>query len=99
MDDDNCLSFSLRALAVPSTSFAQAQRRKVPQLSETLSGQSGRVAALHAGLLDLGCAGGKTISIETRPDGDYERLPALAAELAALKVALIVAFDGAPAAG
>jgi putative ABC transport system substrate-binding protein len=49
-------------------------------------------AALIAGLKDLGYVEGKTIAIEWRyADGDAKRLPGLAAELVALKPALIVA--------
>jgi putative ABC transport system substrate-binding protein len=85
------------ALAVPRPSFAQSQQRTVPKIgfliSETLSGQAGRVAALRAGLRDLGYVEGKNIAVETRSaDGNYDRLPGLAAELADLKVELIVAF-------
>ena len=85
------------ALAMPRPSFAQSRQRMVPKIgfliSETLSGQAGRVAALRAGLRDLGYVEGKNIAIETRSaDGNYDRLPGLAAELVDLKVELIVAF-------
>jgi putative ABC transport system substrate-binding protein len=70
------------ALAVPRPSFAQSQQRTVPKIgfliSETLSGQAGRVAALRAGLRDLGYVEGKNIAVETRSaDGNYDRLPGL----------------------
>jgi putative tryptophan/tyrosine transport system substrate-binding protein len=85
------------ALAVPRPSFAQSRQRKVPKIgfliSETLSGEAGRVAALRAGLRDLGYVEGNNITIETRSaDGNYDRLPVLATDLAGLKVELIVAF-------
>ena len=88
---------SAGALVVPGPSFAQSQQQKIPKIgfliSETLSGQAGRIAALRAGLRDFGYVEGKNITIETRSaDGNYDRLPALAAELAGLKVELIVAF-------
>jgi len=89
--------FAAGALAVPSPSLAQSQQRKVPKIgfliSETLSGQAERAAALRAGLRDLGYVEGKNIVIETRSaDGNYDRLPRLAAELVDLKVDLVVAF-------
>jgi putative ABC transport system substrate-binding protein len=85
-------------LAAPLASFAQ-QQGKVPRIgfliSETLSGQASRVEALRAGLRDLGYVENKNIAIELRPaDGDYDRLPELAAELVRLKVDVLVAFGG-----
>ena len=48
--------------------------------------------AFRAGLRDLGYVEGRNITIELRfADGIIERLPGLAAELVALKPALIVA--------
>ena len=84
-------------LAVHRPLFAQSQQRAVPKIgfliSETLAGQAGRIAALRAGLRELGYIEGKNIAIATRSaDGNYDRLPGLAAELADLKVELIVAF-------
>jgi putative ABC transport system substrate-binding protein len=64
-------------------------------ISETLAGQVSRIEALRAGLRDLGYVEGKNIVIELRPaDGDYDRLPQLAAELVRLKVDVLVAFGG-----
>ena len=64
-------------------------------ISETLAGQASRIEALRAGLRDLGYVEGKNIVIELRPaDGDYDRLPHLAAELVRLKVDVLVAFGG-----
>ena len=85
------------ALAVPLASIAQ--QGKVPRIgfliSETLAGQASRIEALRAGLRDLGYVEGKNIAIELRSaDGNYERLPALAAELVGLKVDVLVAFGG-----
>jgi putative ABC transport system substrate-binding protein len=85
------------ALAVPRLLFAQSQQRTVPKIgfliSESPSAQAGRVTALRTGLRELGYIDGKNIAIETRSaDGNYDRLPGLAAELAALKVEVIVAF-------
>jgi putative ABC transport system substrate-binding protein len=89
--------FGAGVLAAPRLLSAQSQQRMVPKIgfliSETVSGQADRVNALRAGLRDRGYLEGKNIVIETRSaDGSYDRLPALAAELAALDIALIVAF-------
>ena len=85
-------------LAVPLVSFGQ-QTGKVPRIgllmSETLPAQASRVEALRIGLRDHGYVEGKNIAIEMRSaGGDYDRLPELAAELAKLKVDVIVAFGG-----
>ena len=77
--------------------LAIAQQGRIPRvgflISETLADQKTRVDALLAGLREYGYVEGKNIVIELRPaDGNYDRLPALAAELAGLKVDVIVAF-------
>jgi len=74
-----------------------AQQRPIPRvaflISETLSAQADTIDAVRAGLLDDGYVDGKNIIIELRAaGGDYDRLPELAAELARLKVDVIVAF-------
>jgi putative ABC transport system substrate-binding protein len=89
------LALGVSALAAPLVSLAQPP--KVPRvgflISETLSGQASRVDALRAGLRNHGYVEGKNIAIEIRSaDGNYDRLPGLAAELASLKVDVIVAF-------
>jgi putative ABC transport system substrate-binding protein len=91
------LAFGAGAIAASIGSFAQQQPRPVPRvaflISETLSAQADTIDAVHAGLLDHGYIDGKNITIEFRAaDGDYDRLPELAAELARLKVDVIVAF-------
>ena len=85
----------VNVLAAPLVSWAQ--RPKVPWVGflipETPSGQASRIEALRAGLRDHGYVEGKNIVIEIRSaDGNYDRLPELAAELASLKVDVIVAF-------
>jgi putative ABC transport system substrate-binding protein len=85
------------ALAAPLASFAQQPQEKVPRIgfliAETLSGQASRVEALRAGLRDRGYVEGKNIAIEFRlAEGNYDRLPELAAELARLKVDVLVTF-------
>jgi putative ABC transport system substrate-binding protein len=61
-------------------------------------GYKPQIDALRAGLADRGYVEGRNIAIEERwAEGKYERLPALAAELVARKVAVIVT-QGTPAA-
>lgn len=84
-------------LIAPLASFAQ-QQGKIPRIgfliSEALSGQEViRVEALRAGLRDRGYVEGRNLAIEIRAaEGDYDRLPGLAAELARLKVEVLVPF-------
>jgi len=82
------------ALTVPFGSFAQ-QQGKVWRIGVLVpgaaSGWAAMVEALRTGLRELGYVEGKNISIEYRwADGQYDRLPDLAAELVRLKVAVIV---------
>ncbi|MET0168001.1 MAG: ABC transporter substrate-binding protein [Vicinamibacterales bacterium] len=97
IDRRRVLTLSFGALVAPHAALAQQQSGTVPRvgflISETLADQTSRIAALRAGLRDRGYAEGKNIVILYRSaEGDYERLPVLAAELAALKVDVIVAF-------
>ena len=92
------LALGVSTLAAPLVAFGQ-QQRKVPRIgflmSETLSNDSSRIEALRAGLRDHGYVEGKNIAIEIRSaDGNYDRLPGLAVELASLKVDVIVALGG-----
>jgi len=87
---------ALGAASGPFASFAQ-QQTTVPRigvlLSETPYVEAIRVEALRAGLRDHGYVEGRSIAIELRSaEGVYARLPALAAELARLKVDVLVAF-------
>ena len=60
-------------------------------ISETLSAQASRVAAVRAGLRDRGYVEGKNVIIEIRSaDGNYDRLPGLAAELIRANVDVFV---------
>ena len=87
----------LSAIAAPQASLAQPPLAKLARIgfliSETLPGQTSRIEALRGGLRDFGYIEGKNIAIEIRSaEGNYDRLPALAAELAGLKIHVLVAF-------
>ena len=77
--------------------FAGAQTLKVGYLSIGSASDPRRAALLGAfqqGLRDLGYVEGKNIRIEVRfAEGDYDRVPDLAAELVRLKVDIIVAYS------
>ena len=69
---------------------------KVPRIGflggTTEAAEAARVEAFRQGLRELGYAEGQTIDIEWRwAEGQFERLPALAAELADLGLEIIVA--------
>ena len=88
----------LLALAIPA--WAQ-QPVKIPRIGwltgANLSANAGRVEAFRQGLRELGYVEGKNIIIEWRSaDGNFDRLPALAAELVRLKVDIIVTAGAAP---
>lgn len=80
--------------AVSGAAHAQPATPRVGFLiAETLSDQAGRIEALLAGLAERGWVEGRNMALDVRAgDGGYDRLPALAAELVALKVDVIVAF-------
>jgi putative ABC transport system substrate-binding protein len=55
------------------------------------------VSAIHQALKEAGYVEGQNVRFEYRwADGHYERLPALAAELVSLRVAVILPIGGAP---
>jgi len=92
------LALGASALAVPLVSLA-AQQNKIPRIGllipENISAEATRVDALRAGLRDHGYVESKNLAVEIRSaNGDYDRLPELAAELVSLKVDVIVAFGG-----
>jgi putative ABC transport system substrate-binding protein len=82
---------------------AHAQQSVVPVvgfLSSRSPGESAAVAAaFRKGLGEAGFTVGQNVAIEYRwAEGNYDRLPALAAELVNLKVAAILAAGGPPSA-
>jgi putative ABC transport system substrate-binding protein len=92
------VALGVNVLAAPLVSFAQHQRL-IPRIGllipETLAVDGIRIEAFRTGLRDHGYIEGKNIIIELRAaDGNYDRLPDLAAELTSRKVDVIVVFGG-----
>ena len=89
--------------AAASTLPLRAQSSPVPVLGylapESPEPFASRLKAFHEGLAESGFVEGRNIVIEYRwAEGQYSRLPALAADLASRNVAVIVASGGAPSA-
>ena len=89
----------LLSLAAPLVAEAQ-QTTKVTSIGylsgPSLSANAARIEAFRQGLRELSYVEGENIVIEWRSaDGKFEGLPALAAELVRLKVAVIVTSGGA----
>jgi putative ABC transport system substrate-binding protein len=83
------------ALVAPIGSFAQQPAIRMRRIGflgpSSAAGIASRLEALRAGLREQGYTEGENLVIEFRwAEGNYERLPALAAELARLKVEVIV---------
>jgi ABC-type uncharacterized transport system substrate-binding protein len=81
---------------------AHAQQVKVARIGflglSSPSSHAPRVAALRAGLRDLGWIEGRNILIEFRwAEGNYDRLPALAEELIRLNIDVLVTHGAAGA--
>ena len=90
------LVYALSALILATVHLSGAQQPvRVPRIGylefSPISAHTARIEAFRQGLRELGYEEGKNIGIDWRfGEGKYDRLPALAAELASLKVAVIV---------
>ena len=93
----------LGGAAATASSAARAQPKTMPVIgylgTSTPTANAPFLDALRKGLIEGGYEDGKTVSIEYRwAGGHYDRLPALAAELVARKVDVLVSQGGsAPA--
>jgi len=90
---------ALLALAAPFAAEAQqaAKVARIGYLVPNLAASPHLHEAFRQGLRDLGYIEGRNVVIEYRDaEGKLERLPALAAELVALKVDVIVSAGGTP---
>jgi ABC-type uncharacterized transport system substrate-binding protein len=95
MDRRAFLATSLASLTLPCAAQAQQATRltRIAILGATRAEDLPQLEGLRQGLRERGYVEGQTIAIEYRwAQGRFERLPELAAELAALKPAVIVAL-------
>src|SRR5713226_2139832 len=98
MDRRAFVTGSLTLLGPPLAAQAQqaAKTARIGYLAGNLTASPHLPEAFRQGLRDLGYVEGRNVVIEYRDaEGKFERLPALAAELVALKVDVILA-GGAP---
>jgi putative ABC transport system substrate-binding protein len=87
------LAIGMRPLLAQAQSRASGLPRVGLLLSESIELQAARIKSLRDGLESLGLVEGRTIAFEIRSaNGDYTKLPELAAELVRMKVDVIVAF-------
>jgi putative ABC transport system substrate-binding protein len=87
------------AAAWPLAAGAQQHATPVIGFLSSLSqaGSTKLVAGFHRGLAEGGFVAGKTVAIEYRwAEGHYQRLPAMAAELVARRVTVLVSSGGGP---
>ncbi len=90
------ITLLLGVVAAPLAAEAQqaAKIARIGYLAASLAGSPHLHEAFLQGLRDLGYVEGRNVVIEYRDaEGKFERLPALAAELVALKVDVIVALS------
>ena len=87
-------------LAGPYAARAQGQLPVIGYLSSrSLSDSVALVAAFRKGLSESGFVEGRNIAIEYRwADGQYDRLPAIAAELVQRGAVMLIATGGEPSA-
>src|SRR5499427_3141975 len=92
------VAFSLALVPIAGEAQQATKVTPIGYLSgPSLSANAARIEAFRQGLRELNYVEGKNIIIEWRStDGKLDRLPALAAELVRLKVAVIVTSGGAP---
>jgi ABC-type uncharacterized transport system substrate-binding protein len=94
---------ALAAAAVTQPLAAAAQQKTIPVIgylsTATRSQTAPYLAAIHQALAEAGYVESQSFTTEYRwAEGHYERLPALAADLVARKVDVIVTGGGAPSA-
>ena len=91
----------LGSMAVAWPRAARAQQKPVIGFlnSGSANAYPDRITAFHQGLRQLGYIEGENVVVDYRwAIGDYERLPAFAAELVERRVSVLVATGGEPAA-
>src|ERR1700760_2895839 len=88
------------ATLFPFVARAQQAMATIGFLSSRSPDESaGVVAAFRQGLRETGFVEGQNLTIAFRwAEGNYDRLPALAAELVGLRIAVLLAAGGPPAA-